>query len=219
MFSRILVFICFYFAFIGTCFPAERTWYPKAEDRCAKYVLDRIDKNAKLITPTKDPEIAKLVTYFKTAGGMGMNEEKAEALVFFDLFVYCNNHASTKLGDISTQALVDIIPPNSSNNNSANTSFSEDSNMTTAAKPNVPGDAMMKCLQDTLRSTVETCRKNNCPADTIAATVRVAQQATCGYSAIDAEKPISMQPIYPTTSNCTSITRPDGGFTTECTQY
>lgn len=216
MFSRILIFICFYFVFIGSCFPAQRTWYPKAEDTCAKFLLDRIDKNAKLITPTKDPAIAKLVTHFKTANRI--DEKKGEALVFFDLFAYCNTHALTKLGDISAQELADILSPNIFDNNSSNSTSPKVPNEATAST-NVNGEAMMKCLQDTLRSTIEACRKNNCPMDTIAANVRVAQQAACGFSAIDPEKPISMPPIYPTTSNCTSIPQPGGGLTTECTQF
>jgi len=216
MFIKILTLVALYLAFIGTSLSAERTWYPKGEDRCANYLLDRIDTKAKLVTPVKDPVIANLVNNFKVAS---KNEDSGEAMLFFSLFTYCNTHALTKLGDISAQDLLtNITPPVIANANSSNTSTPDDSHKT-ASTPNALSDAMMTCLQNTLRNSIESCRRNNCPVETLSAAVRAAQQAACGYSAIEPAQPINMLPSFPTSSNCTSKPMHGGGFTTECTQY
>ncbi|WP_152038177.1 hypothetical protein [Paraburkholderia hospita] len=59
----------------------------------------------KLVTPTKDPAIAKLVNDFNAATGV---KDKG-AMALLSLLGYCNTHASTKLGDVSASNLVAMV--------------------------------------------------------------------------------------------------------------
>jgi hypothetical protein len=81
---------------------AGQDWYPKASDLCAEYTI-KLGKQdprfGRLVTPTKDPAIAKYVADFNAA--TGTNDEGGLALLA--LVGYCNAHAMTKLGDVTAK--------------------------------------------------------------------------------------------------------------------
>src|SRR5882724_10190344 len=92
--------LCLYFQ--GQCLAAGQDWYPKASDLCAEYVMKMLKQDARfgrLVTPTKDPAIAKYVADINAANGT--NDNGGVALL--GLVAYCNRHAATKLGDITAQ--------------------------------------------------------------------------------------------------------------------
>lgn len=92
-----------YFGYVASCF-AGHSWYPKASDQCAKYVMNMTAvKSANMLTtPTKDPVIRKLVDDFNAATGV---KDKG-GMALLSLLGYCNTHASKKLGDVSASDLV-----------------------------------------------------------------------------------------------------------------
>src|SRR5438552_7618957 len=81
---------------------AGQDWYLKASDLCAEYTI-KLDKQdprfGRLVTPARDPAIAKYVADFNVA--TGTNDEGGLALLA--LVGYCNAHAMTKLGDVTSK--------------------------------------------------------------------------------------------------------------------
>lgn len=100
--TTIFVTLYLFFGFTGSCL-AGQTWYPKASDRCATYVLETVSRDGgKLVTPTKDVAIGKLINDFNTA--TGIHDEGGMALIY--LLGYCNTHGVKNLGDVSLDDLM-----------------------------------------------------------------------------------------------------------------
>ncbi len=91
----------------GECLAAQagHDWYPKANDLCSEYVtkmLKPVD-GARLVTPTKDPAIAKYVSNFNAANGT--NDKGGLALLA--LLNYCMAHGAEKLVDVTAQVVIE----------------------------------------------------------------------------------------------------------------
>jgi hypothetical protein len=189
------------------CLAEGQDWYPKATDSCAEF-LAQFDKpratRGKLVTPTKDPVIAKYVLDFNAA--TGTNDQGA--IAFGWLISYCAEHGFKKLGDVKAQDVVTLL----NSENAAAPSNARPAEKQKAAQP-TSQDAMLKCLQDTAKSIVTNCRNSSCDASSLINRVRLAQQAFCGYSAIE---PIQPTPLSPNPTNCITSPTPGGGWITTC---
>lgn len=117
---------------------AGQNWYPRASDLCAEYVI-KVSKSdprfGKLVTPTKDPAIAKYVADFNAA--TGASDKGGSALIY--LVGYCNTHALTKLGDVTAQMVIANDKANQANS------------------PTQPAPADTSALETWYRQTLNTC--------------------------------------------------------------
>ena len=104
--SAVVVASTFCFAIGHSALAADKDWFPKASDYCARFVLNLIDPSSHLVTPLKDPVIAKYVADFKIKTGRG--DEEGE-MGFLILLGYCNAHGEMKLGDAAPNALEDFV--------------------------------------------------------------------------------------------------------------
>jgi len=100
--KKTLMGVVIYLGFVASCF-AGQSWYPKANDQCAKYVMNTTNKSAgALTTPTKDPVIKKLIDDFNSATGV----KDAGGMALLYLLGYCNTHAATRLGNVTANDLI-----------------------------------------------------------------------------------------------------------------
>ena len=189
------------------CLAAGQDWYPKATDSCAEF-LAQFDKlratRGRLVTPTKDPVIAKYVLDFNAA--TGINDQGAMA--FGWLMSYCAEHGFKKLGDVTAQDVVALL----NSENAAPSTNARPAEEQKAAQP-TSQDAMMKCLQDTAAQVAAWCRNTNCDTSSVTDIIGIKQRMMCGYSAIE---PIKVPALSPNPTNC--MTNPDGigGWITTC---
>ncbi len=197
------LFLLCLFCFQKQCLAAGQEWYPKATDSCAEFVTKILNSKKQgdhLVTPTKDPKLARYVSDFD-AHYTNVSGKGGEALL--SLFTYCGNHAFMKLGDITAQQVISdsetktVIP-----------------NSTPQTSQPAPQDALMKCLQDTAASTVAACRQTNCDTSILYDAIGEAQKMRCGYSAIEPIQPPS--PSSPNLTSCITSPTPGGGWVTTC---
>ena len=167
---------------------AGHDWYPKASDLCAEYVTKMLKPvaGARLVTPTKDPAIAKYVSDFNAVGSA--NDKGGLAL--FALEIYCFAHAATKLGDVTAQAVIEDYEASAAKSNPKPV---DQSTQQSVAQAN-PQDAIMQCLQQTAASVTAWCRKTNCDSSVLPDVIGGAQRMQCGYSAIEPTPPPDFTP-------------------------
>ena len=91
-------------AVLSQCAFAEAGWYPRGTDMCAQYVVNATQHGTgkKLVTPTKDPAIARYVHDFN--GATGTKDKGGLALV--SLLVYCTSHGGKRLSEVSAGEVI-----------------------------------------------------------------------------------------------------------------
>ena len=83
---------------------AAQPWYPKASQTCGEYVTKFTSPDFRLVTPRRDPGMAKWAADFEAEAGRD-NEE----LKLLELLGYCNTHAATKLAEVKAHDVIEAF--------------------------------------------------------------------------------------------------------------
>ncbi len=83
---------------------AAQPWYPKASQTCGDYVTKFTSPDFRLVTPRRDPAMAKWAADFESESGKDETELK-----LLELLGYCNAHAATKLGEVKAHDVIEAF--------------------------------------------------------------------------------------------------------------
>jgi len=102
---RIVAIACIVWAFLASPAHSQNAeWYPKATDTCGEFVTKALNPRLVLVTPRRDPAMARFATAFEAATG-----NTDDNFAFGLMTLYCNSRAAMPLGAISTQEVLKLV--------------------------------------------------------------------------------------------------------------